>query len=149
MNLLNTYIPKPMQCLKCQFYGHSRNYCRRPTETCARCGEEGHRASVCCNPYFCINCGGCHSAMNKKCEYFQYKSEITATQIKMKVLYQEAVQIVNERFRSENKRFNFVVRKPNASQEPETQTPQTDKAATPTPNSPITNLPSHVKHFGV
>ena len=67
--------------------------------------------------------------MNKNCEYFQYKSEIIATQIKMKVLHQEATQIVNERFRGENKRYNFIVKRPNATQETESQSSLTGETA--------------------
>ena len=65
--------PKPrrsvIQCLNCQGYGHTKNYCRLPAR-CVRC-EEAHSSDRCPNPKGsppkCANCGGSHTANYRGC----------------------------------------------------------------------------------
>ena len=61
---VETFIPNPLRCYKCQRFGHHKFNCRR-NATCARCGEEGHEDSSCSQPEKCINCQDSHSAYSK------------------------------------------------------------------------------------
>ena len=65
--------PKPkktiIQCLRCQAYGHSKNYCNKAPR-CARCNN--YHPTPECNlppgsPSTCVNCGGSHTANYKGC----------------------------------------------------------------------------------
>lgn len=65
----------PVQCHRCQAFGHSKNYCRRPF-VCLKCA--GHHPTVECkkdknSPGLCANCGSQHIASYKGCP--TYKAE--------------------------------------------------------------------------
>ena len=111
--LVDLYIPTPMQCVKCQKLGHTQNHCRRGTPVCARCSQEGHQARDCRNDPKCANCDGDHKSMDKKCPHYEYKAEVLATQTRQRCTYHEAVDQVQDRFRSEGRRFNFMARRQN------------------------------------
>ena len=120
--LLDLYIPTPMQCINCQKLGHTKNHCRRGAPVCARCAQEGHQARDCQNEPKCANCDGAHRSMDKKCPHYEYKSEVLATQTRQKCTYHEAIDQVQDRFRSEGKRYNFVTRR-QTQQRPPPPTP--------------------------
>ena len=110
--LVDLYIPTPMQCIKCQKLGHTQKWCRKEIPTCSRCSEDGHQARTCANDFKCANCGGAHPSMDKKCPHYLYKSEILATQTRTKCTYHEAEDQVRDRYRQEDKRYNFAVKRP-------------------------------------
>ncbi|TDG39032.1 hypothetical protein AWZ03_014547 [Drosophila navojoa] len=63
------------QCHRCQKYGHTKNYCRRPF-ACVKCG--GNHASTDCGrqkgeqtPAKCANCAGPHAASYKGCPSYK------------------------------------------------------------------------------
>lgn len=65
----------PVQCHRCQAFGHSKNYCRRAF-VCLKCA--GQHASTECkkdkgSPGLCANCGNQHVASYKGCPV--YKAE--------------------------------------------------------------------------
>uniref|UniRef100_A0A0A9YL51 Nucleic-acid-binding protein from transposon X-element n=1 Tax=Lygus hesperus TaxID=30085 RepID=A0A0A9YL51_LYGHE len=65
--------PKPrravIQCLRCQSYGHTKNYCNQ-AERCVRCDSQ-HATEKCpqpsSTPPVCVNCKGSHTANYKGC----------------------------------------------------------------------------------
>lgn len=65
--------PKPkrniIQCLRCQDYGHSKNYCHKAPR-CVKC-EGIHATSQCTKdkhaPPICVNCKGQHTANYRGC----------------------------------------------------------------------------------
>lgn len=65
----------PVQCHRCQLFGHSKNYCRRPFK-CLKCAG-GHPTTECNKarntPGKCANCGEGHIASYKGCSV--YKNE--------------------------------------------------------------------------
>ena len=120
--LVDLYIPTPMQCTKCQKLGHTQKYCRREGHVCARCAQEGHQARECQNNPKCTNCDGDHKSIDKKCPHYEYKCEVLATQTRQRCTYHEAEDIVQDRFRAQGKRYNFVVRR-QRPQQPSQETP--------------------------
>ncbi len=72
----------PVQCKRCQSYGHTRAYCTRPP-ICVKCGDD-HDTSVCRKgkdePAHCGLCGGAHTANYRGCEeYKKYSARIQPT----------------------------------------------------------------------
>lgn len=65
----------PVQCHRCQAFGHSKNYCRRPF-VCLKCSGS-HPTTECKKdkntPGLCANCGNQHIASYKGCPV--YKAE--------------------------------------------------------------------------
>lgn len=63
----------PAQCHRCQVYGHTKNYCRRPFR-CMKCAGE-HPTVACSKPRQlaprCTNCGGEHISSYKGCPSFK------------------------------------------------------------------------------
>ena len=71
---IDPYIPKPMRCLNCQRFGHTKKHCRRPNATCYNCGEDGHTKPECeVHPPRCVNCGGEHTARDRNCPFYVFK----------------------------------------------------------------------------
>lgn len=66
---------EPVQCHRCQSFGHSKNYCRRPF-ICLKCAG-AHPTTECKKPNntpgLCANCGNQHIASYKGCPV--YKAE--------------------------------------------------------------------------
>jgi hypothetical protein len=60
------WIPSPLQCYKCQRFGHNAKFCNS-NQRCVNCGEEHPKEGRCQRPTKCSNCKGEHLASNKKC----------------------------------------------------------------------------------
>ena len=54
---IETYIPNPLRCQKCQKYEHPKDKCTRPS-IYAKCGNSNHTEVEYKNPFNCINCTG-------------------------------------------------------------------------------------------
>ncbi|XP_043661477.1 uncharacterized protein LOC122625459, partial [Drosophila teissieri] len=70
----------PVQCHRCQNFGHTKNYCRNPFK-CMKCGQL--HATVLCNkprhiPAYCANCKGNHVCSYKGCPVFQEAKQCLA-----------------------------------------------------------------------
>ena len=109
--LVEVFIPKPMRCIKCQKLGHTRKFCSSPEPTCAHCGQAGHLLRECKENPKCVNCGEAHRSSSIKCPSYMYKSEILATRARKNVTYGEAEAEVRERYKGNNQRYNFVVKR--------------------------------------
>lgn len=61
-----------VQCRRCQEFGHTAKYCRRPFR-CVSCGKD-HKSSECTRSKdelaTCIHCQGAHPANFRGCEFF-------------------------------------------------------------------------------
>jgi len=68
------------QCFNCQYFGHSSNFCRRPSK-CVKCDQQ-HASKDCTKPASsppkCVNCGGDHPANFTGCP--QYLLQLNHTQ---------------------------------------------------------------------
>ncbi|KAG8798154.1 hypothetical protein FRC16_007825 [Serendipita sp. 398] len=87
--------PDPVQCFKCQRYGHQARACKEQEPTCARCAGKHPTGSKLCARKCgsstcadmrkcthivatCSNCGGTHRAMDKGCPERQKAEEALA-----------------------------------------------------------------------
>ncbi|VDI67369.1 Hypothetical predicted protein [Mytilus galloprovincialis] len=82
------FVKKPIQCFKCQGYGHMQNECSSK-EICVRCGG-AHTTPNCDKPPKCINCNGEHPASNKDCPKRIENIKIITKVAKEKCSYKEA-----------------------------------------------------------
>ena len=76
------YVPKtkPVQCYKCQAYGHTSVTCKR-AEKCRRCSG-AHRYSNCTETLNkCANCSGNHPSNYPGCQALKQASEARATNL--------------------------------------------------------------------
>ena len=60
----------PMQCKRCNSFGHIMKYCKAEKELCARCGE--HHSTIRCKASItkCSNCNSNHEATSKQCPIY-------------------------------------------------------------------------------
>lgn len=60
----------PLQCKRCNSFGHIMKYCKAENEICARCGE--HHPTMGCqsSTIKCSNCSSNHEATSKQCPIF-------------------------------------------------------------------------------
>ena len=84
---VETFIPNPLRCYKCQRFGHHTFNCRR-NATCARCG--GHEDSSCGQPEKCINCQDSHSAYSKICPIWKKEKQIHYLKVTNSISFPEA-----------------------------------------------------------
>ena len=91
---LQTYIPNPLRCFKCQRYGHGTSSCRSEVH-CAKCGESSHDTSECnATALHCLNCKGNHAASSKDCPIWKQEKKINEIKCTQKITYQEAKKTV-------------------------------------------------------
>lgn len=75
--IINIVEPKKyddiVQCFRCQEFGHTKSYCRKPYR-CVKCGLE-HSTTVCnkapSTPPKCVHCNENHTSSYKGCKYYQ------------------------------------------------------------------------------
>ena len=139
--LVEQYVPTPLRCVNCQRLGHTKNHCRRKDPTCARCSENGHVSRDCHENPLCINCSGAHSSMDRKCPQFLFKSEVLATQVKLKLSYREAEDLTKEKYRAENQTYSSAVR----NQQPRNQTEPNRTASTRSVTTVVPSPPQRGK----
>ena len=109
--LVELYLPRPMRCTMCQRIGHTYKRCRHEEPTCATCSQTGHRAGTCQREAKCCNCGGLHAATDNNCPLYVFKTEVLATQVRLKKTYLEAEEDVRERFHASGKKHTFPPRR--------------------------------------
>lgn len=68
------YIPPPLQCFRCQRYGHMTSTCTSE-ETCV-CGKPTHTGKECDSPPMCVNCNGNHSTRYRGCPIYKQEQAI-------------------------------------------------------------------------
>ena len=86
---VDTYVPNPTRCFKCQKFGHGKSSCRG-TERCVKCSVQGHSSFECDGTVKCANCGGDHMSNSRLCEYYKKEFNIQKLKAEEKIPYQEA-----------------------------------------------------------
>ena len=119
---VDTYVPNPTRCFKCQKFGHGKSSCRG-TEKCVRCSVEGHSSFDCDGQVKCSNCGSDHMANSRNCSFFIKEVNIQKIKIEKQISYQEARRLVSSSNES-SKTTSYAdkVRNPPATRTFETQT---------------------------
>ena len=134
--IVERYIPKPLQCTKCFRLGHTKNFCRHKDgeDFCRKCSQQGHLSGDCPNDPFCINCKGDHQPTDKQCDNYKLRCEILATQAKCHITRKEAEDQVRASHRDERKTYRAAVLR---------NMPPQDPPATSINNSITINNPAH------
>jgi len=118
---VDTYLPSPLRCFKCQRYGHSQGRCQR-SAVCSKCGEAQHaEGTECPNAPYCVNCQGAHAAISKDCPMWSKEKEILKVKEQMHVSFPEARKLV-EASRSRTTYANVATPAPKQVTEAATQT---------------------------
>jgi len=79
--------------------------------------------------------------MSNKCPHYLYKSEVLATMTMQKIPFNEAADIVQDRFHEEGKPYSFAVRRNpqptrnNRTQEEQPRRPSFEEILSPTPQN--------------
>ena len=101
---VQTYIPEPIRCYKCQHYGHKAITCKQK-EKCPICAGK-HNTKNCDKIWKepqaifkrsdteCANCGGEHPASYRGCPKYKIAKEITKIQAtaEIRISYAEAAK---------------------------------------------------------
>ena len=88
------YIPNPMQCFRCQRYGHLKTRCNRPA-ACPECGEPEHEdPTQCPNAPHCANCKGAHAAYSKVCPHWLKEKQVIKIKTEKNITFPEARKLV-------------------------------------------------------
>ena len=92
---VDTYIPNPLRCFKCQRFGHHTTKCTN-TPVCARCAFVGadHSTEHCTAPACCFNCKSGHVAYAKECQTWKDEKDILTIKYKEGISFAEARKLV-------------------------------------------------------
>ncbi|CAL7935741.1 unnamed protein product [Xylocopa violacea] len=87
-------IESVKQCYSCLRFGHIQLNCRSKIKRFFRCVEEFH--GICKEQQKCINCGGSHPNIAKKCPIYQREAATKKVMAYKNVSCREARELVNE-----------------------------------------------------
>jgi len=102
---VHIYVPKPLRCDRCQFYGHRTISCTRDV-VCSRCA--GNHSFVDClekNKLRCANCGEAHSAAHRGCAVYIKTQAALRIRAEQNITFADAMIKVDE-IQSENVNAN-------------------------------------------
>ena len=91
--------PKPMRCVKCQDYGHTKKRCKKEKHICGKCNIEGHETNSCHSMVkpICQHCGDEHYTGNRSCSLYKYELEILMIQKNEQVGRAQAMILAQQR----------------------------------------------------
>ena len=90
---IESYIPNPLRCFKCQNYGHHSKQCTK-NYICSHYRESGHPEVVCTSTMECSNCNGAHPACSRKCPKRQMEKQNHLVKYTQTISFPEAWKIV-------------------------------------------------------
>ncbi|VDI39763.1 Hypothetical predicted protein [Mytilus galloprovincialis] len=101
------FVPKPIQCYKCQGFGHMANQCRNK-KRCIKCGEEHENEQCTSTDLKYVNCKGKHMSNDKECpQRTQQKMALKLVKSKNISLQQATNQLkINEHHKESSKSTN-------------------------------------------
>lgn len=93
---IEPYISAPLQCFKCQKYGHHKE-CYRVHETCGKCElrDPDHTEEECPNEYRCANCQEDHPTFSRSCGVNRREKEIMKVKYKRNISFTDARKVVD------------------------------------------------------
>ncbi|KAH9367967.1 hypothetical protein HPB48_022664 [Haemaphysalis longicornis] len=96
------YVPRPLQCYKCQKLGHVSAACKNAV-ACKRCGD-AHDHVNCKGTLKCANCSGPHEATSNECPKMMHERRVLRTMVRDNSTHREAAASVRRRRRSSRRR---------------------------------------------
>ena len=93
---VHLYIPKPLRCDRCQFFGHKTDSCNRDV-VCSRCSR--NHSFVNCpekTNLKCANCAQAHSAAYKRCPVYVKIQSALKIRAEQNIPFADAVAKVDE-----------------------------------------------------
>lgn len=76
------FVPAPMQCFRCFYYGHTKAHCKAEKEACRNCSgdhkivKDAEGKTVCTAPARCLHCNKGHSPTSRLCEQYKEEEEV-------------------------------------------------------------------------
>ena len=130
---VQTYVPEPTRCYRCQDFGHKAPHCRKKYDKCSICSDK-HETKACPvkethwqgNSATCPNCGGSHPASYKGCPKYKQAQEIVRVQTLERISYAEAVR------RCKQKNQDLIQKEPSLNEEKK----ETERGENTTQQSP-------------
>ena len=152
---VQTYVPEPIRCYRCQEFRHKALHCRKTYDKCSICSDK-HETKTCPvkeihrqeNSASCPNCGGSHPASYKGCPEYKQAQEIVKVQTQEKISYAEAVR----RYKQENQDLKQKEpplngeNKPAEDGEDRTQQPPNDKSVNSSDTNTDKNRPQGIEN---
>ena len=147
------FTPPPLQCFRCQQYGHTAPRCRSLQPICCYCAEH-HESKICFQkrgmerpPPKCTNCKGKHMASSKSCKVYQdlvSKQDPTQNQIRSRSTTFQGPQPTRGRSKSGPRRHpSPAPRRPSRSKSgPRRQPPPTPRRPVPAQRKSILRQPA-------
>ena len=89
MREIREFVPRPLQCSKCNRFSHPAKYCK-DVHKCAVCSGHHPTTWECKNEIKCSNCGGNHNARSKNCIHYTYHTQIKILQTRNALSYGQA-----------------------------------------------------------
>lgn len=94
--VVRPFVPKPLQCRKCQRIGHVSAVCTN-TAVCSRCSGS-HSSDACrAENQKCANCQGSHDASSKNCPYVKKEIKVLRQMVRDGSSHREAAAKVRRR----------------------------------------------------
>jgi len=112
---VNTYIPNPVRCFRCQKFGHGQRSCSGGV-VCARCSEAGHTADGCQKELKCAGCGGPHMASSRECTKWKLERGVHELRVKEGISAAEARRLAAPGHTSQATLASIVKNKPKTFQ---------------------------------
>ena len=97
---IEQYIPNPLQCFKCQKFGHHGSVCNGHT-ICGE-GEPNHTTINCNLNNRCANCDEDHPSYTRSCPAWKKEKEILTIKHTRNIPYPEARKIVEGCIKKQN-----------------------------------------------
>lgn len=97
------YVPRPVQCHKCNKIGHVSAVCRNEI-SCRRCGGSHQHDTCTTETVKCTNCFGAHEATAKGCPMMKNERLILKKMVKDNSSHQEAAASIRRRKRRSRSR---------------------------------------------
>ncbi|XP_072142713.1 uncharacterized protein [Dermacentor andersoni] len=97
------YIPRPLQCRKCQKIGHVSAVCVNKM-TCPRCGGDHDELMCAGSDLKCPNCNGLHEATSRDCPKLKTEMSVLRKMIRDRSTHREGATKVHRRQRCSHNR---------------------------------------------
>ena len=74
--MVNSYVPNPVRCFKCQTFGHGQSQCKGKI-VCFKRSEEDHDGYTSENDHKCTNCGEPRVASSKNSQLYIKENKLS------------------------------------------------------------------------